>query len=95
VDVLGGTTGLTTTGGPVTTTGAITIGGVLNASSGGTGRSTLALNNILLGNTTSAVQEIAPGTAGNVLASTGTTWASLPPTVLGPSVAKVYFMGQF
>lgn len=95
VDVLGGTTGLTTTGGPVTTTGAITIGGVLNASSGGTGRGTLALNNVLLGNATSAVQEVAPGTAGNVLTSTGTTWASAFPSALGPSVAKVYYMAQF
>ena len=44
--------------------------------SGGTGRSSLALNNVVLGNDTSAVQLVAPGTAGNVLKSDGTTWAS-------------------
>jgi hypothetical protein len=43
---------------------------------GGTGLSTLAANNVILGNGTSAVQFVAPGTAGNVLTSNGTTWAS-------------------
>ena len=38
VNVSGGTTGLTTSGGPVTTSGTITIGGALNIGSGGTGQ---------------------------------------------------------
>jgi hypothetical protein len=42
VDVSGGTTGLTTTGGPVTTSGTITLGGTLNVANGGTGSSTAA-----------------------------------------------------
>lgn len=37
VDVSGGTTGLTTTGGPITTNGTITIGGTLGPTNGGTG----------------------------------------------------------
>lgn len=37
VDVSGGTTGLTTSGGPVTTTGTITLGGLLDPTYGGTG----------------------------------------------------------
>lgn len=37
VDVSGGTTGLTTTGGPVTGSGTITLGGTLTLASGGTG----------------------------------------------------------
>lgn len=48
----------------------------LPVASGGTGAATLAANNVLLGNGTSAVQEVAPGTAGNVLRSNGTTWTS-------------------
>lgn len=36
VDVSGGTTGLTTSGGPVTTTGVITLGGTLAIANGGT-----------------------------------------------------------
>jgi hypothetical protein len=48
----------------------------LAVNSGGTGKNTLALNNVLLGNGTAAVQEVAPGASGNVLKSDGTTWTS-------------------
>jgi microcystin-dependent protein len=50
-------------------------------SSGGTGAYTLTANNVILGNGTSAVQFVAPGTSGNVLTSNGTTWASTTPVV--------------
>lgn len=40
VDVSGGTTGLTTSGGPITTNGTITIAGTLGIANGGTGRTT-------------------------------------------------------
>jgi len=40
VDVSGGTTGLTTSGGPVTTSGTITLAGTLNVANGGTGVTT-------------------------------------------------------
>lgn len=40
IDVSGGTTGLTTSGGPVTTTGTITLGGTLAVTNGGTGATT-------------------------------------------------------
>ena len=36
-----------------------------------------------------------PGAVNNLLTSTGTGWASLPPPITGPSTAKTYFMGQF
>ena len=45
-------------------------------SDGGTGATTLTANNVLLGNGTSAVSFVAPGTSGNVLTSNGTTWTS-------------------
>ena len=48
----------------------------LAVSQGGTGSTTLTANNVLLGNGTSALQMVAPGTSGNVLMSNGTTWAS-------------------
>jgi hypothetical protein len=51
----------------------------ISVSSGGTGSSTLTANNVLLGNGTSALQKVAPGTSGNVLTSNGTTWASSAP----------------
>ena len=40
VDVSGGTTGLTTFGGPITAAGAITLGGTLGVANGGTGATT-------------------------------------------------------
>jgi hypothetical protein len=42
VNVSGGTTGLTTSGGPITSSGTITLGGVLAIASGGTGATTAA-----------------------------------------------------
>ena len=42
VDVSGGTTGLTTTGGPITSSGTITLGGTLDIDNGGTGATTAA-----------------------------------------------------
>jgi hypothetical protein len=53
------------------------VGGAdVGVTDGGTGLSTLTLNNVILGNGTSAPQFVAPGTSGNVLTSDGTTWAS-------------------
>lgn len=48
----------------------------LSVAQGGTGSATLTANNVLLGNGTSALQVVAPGTTGNVLTSNGTTWVS-------------------
>jgi hypothetical protein len=60
------------------TSGTVIVGtaGVTNVASGGTGASTLTANNVILGNGTSAVQFVAPGTNGNLLTSNGTTWTS-------------------
>ena len=54
------------------------VTGTLPVGNGGTGATTLTANNVLLGNGTSAVQFVAPGTNGNVLTSNGTTWVSSP-----------------
>jgi len=79
----GGTTGLTFSGSPITTSGTLTLAGTLVVANGGTGATTLTVNNVLLGNGTSALQVVAPGTSGNVLTSDGTTWASTTPTAGG------------
>jgi hypothetical protein len=50
--------------------------GTLSVGAGGTGATSLTSNNVILGNGTSAVQFVAPGTNGNVLTSNGTTWTS-------------------
>lgn len=74
-----GTTGLTVSGSPVTSSGTITLGGTLNVANGGTGAASLSANAVLLGNGTGAIQAVAPSTAGNVLTSNGSTWASTAP----------------
>lgn len=73
VDVSGGTTGLTTIGGPVTTAGIITLGGLLSVANGGTGQVTA----------TNAFNALAPnqiGHAGMFLTTNGTlvSWATIP-----------------
>lgn len=72
-----GSTVATISGTGVINASAITgLTTALTVAQGGTGATSLAANNVLLGNNTSAVQEVAPGTSGNVLTSNGTTWTS-------------------
>jgi len=59
---------------------ALITSGTLAVANGGTGATTLAANNVLLGNGTSAPLTVAPGTSGNLLTSNGTTWISSAPS---------------
>jgi hypothetical protein len=58
---------------------------VTPVANGGTSLTTLTANNVILGNGTSAPLFVAPGTAGNVLTSDGTTWQSTTPAASGAS----------
>lgn len=70
------------------TTGTATgLSATLVVASGGTGASTLAANNVLLGNGTSALQTVAPGTSGNILTSNGTTWFSSAAPATGVTIS--------
>ncbi len=60
IDVSGGTTGLTTSGGPITGAGTITLAGTLAVANGGTGATTLT--GIVKGNGTSAFTAASAGT---------------------------------
>ena len=67
------------------------VTGTLPVANGGTGATTLTANNVILGNGTSAPLFVAPGTAGNLLTSNGTTWASTAPAVPAvPAGASIY-----
>jgi hypothetical protein len=68
------------------TGGSITGITDLAVADGGTGRSTLTANNVVLGNGTSGVNFVAPSTSGNLLVSNGTTWTS---ATLASSGAKL------
>lgn len=52
VDVSGGSTGLSTSGGPITTSGTITLSGTLDVDNGGTGQTSYTNGQLLIGNTT-------------------------------------------
>lgn len=54
----------------------LTNANVVTVAQGGTGKASIALNNVMLGNGASAIQEVAPSTSGNVLTSNGTSWVS-------------------
>jgi hypothetical protein len=59
-----------------TITSGVWSGTAIAVANGGTGVTSLAVNSVLIGNGTSALQTIAPGANGNVLTSNGTTWVS-------------------
>jgi hypothetical protein len=64
--------------------------GILQVAGGGTGAATLTANNVILGNGTSSVAFVAPGSSGNVLTSNGTTWASSTPVFPSGTVLLFY-----
>lgn len=68
----------TTTIGNLTLTNAnvSSVSTPITPAQGGTGLATLTANNVLIGNGTSNVTFVAPGTSGNVLTSNGTVWQS-------------------
>lgn len=88
VDVSGGTTGLSFTGGPVTTSGTITAGGVLGIANGGTGESNaidafqalspMTTNGDLITQAAGIPDRLAIGTNGHVLTvvSGAPAWAA-------------------
>jgi hypothetical protein len=68
--------GTATTAVTINTTQVVTLANALPAGSGGTGAATLTAENVVIGNGTSAVKFVAPGTTGNVLTSNGSAWLS-------------------
>ncbi len=67
IDASGGATGLTFTGGPVTTSGTVTLSGMLVAANGGTGQSSYTIGDILYASGSAALSKLAAGTSSQVL----------------------------
>ena len=78
VAVSGGSTGLTTSGGPITSSGTITLAGTLGATNGGTAQSTYSAGDILYASATNTLSKLSVSTNGYVLTLAGglPTWAA-------------------
>lgn len=63
--------------------------GTLSVARGGTGQAALTANSIVIGNGTSAVSGLAPGTSGNVVQSNGTSWLSQALSVVTAQIADL------
>jgi hypothetical protein len=83
VAVSGGTTGLTTSGGPITTSGTITFAGTLIAENGGTGFSSYTTGDMLFASGATAISKLSLGTTNFVL----TAGASAPQYVAQSTLA--------
>ena len=68
VDVSGGTTGLTTSGGPITSSGTITLAGTLNEVNGGTGLASYTKGDILFADGANSLATLGIGGSGQRLA---------------------------
>jgi hypothetical protein len=85
-----GGTGATTLTGVVKGNGTSAMtAGTVTVAEGGTGATTLTANAVVIGNGTGALQTVAPGTAGNVLSSNGTTWTSAAPVSSSGQITAV------
>ena len=71
VDVSGGTTGLTTTGGPITSSGTITLTGTLITSNGGTGLTSYTAGDLPYYASGTALSKLGIGSSNAILTSSG------------------------
>jgi hypothetical protein len=83
-----GPTALRTFTFPNSSTTVLTSNTALTVIQGGTNRTSLTANNVILGAGTSAVGFVAPGNDDNILTSNGTTWVSQAPPTLTTWVTR-------
>lgn len=95
VNASGGTTGLSFSGGPITTSGTLTLAGTLAIANGGTGQvsASAAFNalspittagDLVIGNGANSNTRLAIGTSGQLLTSNGTTASWQAPSLAVP-----------
>jgi hypothetical protein len=87
IDVSGGTTGLTYSGGPITTSGTITMAGTLITTNGGTGLSSYTAGDISYYVSGTALSKLAIGSSTFILTSTGTAPQWSDPTSISVNTA--------
>lgn len=96
VDGSGGVTGMTLSGGPITTSGTLTLGATLDIGSGGTNLTTFNTGDLLYASAIDTLTQLPIGASGTVLTvNAGTaTWLPLPGvgsvTSVGLSVPSIF-----
>lgn len=87
VAVSGGSTGLTTSGGPITSSGTITIAGTLITSNGGTGLSSYSAGDMTYYTSGTALTKLGIGAANAIMTSSGAApqWTSASSVSVGTS----------
>jgi hypothetical protein len=95
VDVSGGTTGLTTSGGPITSSGTITFAGTLITANGGTGLASYTAGDMVYYATGTALSKLTIGSNGQVLTSTGSApqWSNQSSLSVGSATAATNLAG--
>jgi hypothetical protein len=93
IAVSGGTTGLTTSGGPVTTSGTITLAGTLAAANGGTGNTTYTNGQILIGNAAGSLTKTTITAGSGITVTNGDGAITIAATGAGGSVTSVAASG--
>jgi len=82
VNASGGTTGLSFTGGPITSAGTLTLNGTLGPVHGGTGITSYGVGDLLFANTTTTLDKLPVGASTFLLASNGTAPAYVNPSTV-------------
>jgi hypothetical protein len=82
VNASGGTTGLSFTGGPITSAGTLTLNGTLGPAHGGTGITSYGVGDLLFANTTTTLDKLPVGASTFLLASNGTAPAYVNPSTV-------------
>lgn len=93
VGVSGGTTGLTTSGGPVTTSGTITLAGTLAASNGGTGQTSYTDGQLLIGNTSGGLTKATLTAGAGITVTNGNGSITIAASTSGGTVTSVAASG--
>ena len=91
----GGSTGLTVSGGPITTSGTLTLGGTLAVTSGGTGLTSLTTGDLLYSSATNTLSRLGVGTNGQALVVSGglPTWQTVSASAGGSDTQVQYNSG--
>lgn len=88
----GGSTGLTVSGGPITTSGTLTLGGTLAVTSGGTGLTSLTTGDLLYSSAANTLSKLGVGTNGQALVVSGglPTWQTVSASAGGSDTQVQY-----